>query len=239
MEHEALDTIIKLTEERTTAKVHNEVPYYPVEMKPCVPSLAARLSVCTLTSVVNYFTGMSKEEQKEVCAHVETPTKVHLIRKTIDTLNRRDCLVSADAVDIVSRFKFGQHHNQEDFLIELQGAFHPTDQLSKLIDVVSSVSVSDESDLEDDGITQVATSKAGVAMKAKIKIPNPIKLQPYRTFPEVPAESESLVFRVSKGQSRHSDGPTFALYQSGSGRWQLNAVLGIKKYLKAAGLSVI
>lgn len=81
--------------------------------------------------------------------------------------------------------------------------------------------------VEDDGISQVATGRAGVTLKSKIEIKNPITLLPYRSFPDIDPEPEKLIFRV------HKDGrfAELALYESSSGIKELKIMESIKNHL--------
>lgn len=51
----------------------------------------------------------------------------------------------------------------------------------------------------DDGVSQVATARSGVASVGKVVVPNPISLRPYRTFLEVEQQESDFVFRMHEG----------------------------------------
>lgn len=78
----------------------------------------------------------------------------------------------------------------------------------------------------DDGISQAATIKTGVATVEDVKIPNPVVLIPRRTFVEVEQPESQFVFRMQSG-------PTCALFEADGGAWRNEAMLNIKKYLEA------
>ncbi len=61
------------------------------------------------------------------------------------------------------------------------------------------------------------------------RVKNPIKLQPYRTFPEIAQpESEFIIrFKNSDGQR-----PSIAIFETTSGQWQARALNSIKNWLE-------
>lgn len=54
-----------------------------------------------------------------------------------------------------------------------------------MLEFASALKIENGAEIEDNGVSQVATVKTGVASLAKGKAPNPVTLRPYRTFSEV------------------------------------------------------
>ena len=73
-----------------------------------------------------------------------------------------------------------------------------------------------------------ATIKRGLANVEDIIVPNPVKLQPFRTFHEVEQPEIEFVFRMKNGSS----GVSCALFEADGGAWKFNAVHSIAEYLK-------
>lgn len=83
----------------------------------------------------------------------------------------------------------------------------------------------------DDGVTQKATIKTGIASKGDAIIPNPVALKPYRTFTEVDQPESAFVFRMREGRA---GGIECAIYEADGGAWEREAMESIKAYLKDA-----
>lgn len=76
----------------------------------------------------------------------------------------------------------------------------------------------------DDGVSQAVSVKTGIASVNSVKVPNPVKLAPYRTFNEVAQPTSEFVFRMR-------DGMQCAIFEADGGAWQLEAMQSIKEYL--------
>ena len=79
-------------------------------------------------------------------------------------------------------------------------------------------------EVQDNGISQMATVRDGVASLAQAKTPNPVTLRPYRTFNEVEQPASQFVFRINKLAN-------LALFEADGGKWKLEAVKNIASYL--------
>ena len=80
----------------------------------------------------------------------------------------------------------------------------------------------------DDGVSQKATIKTGLANVEDVIVPNPVKLRPFRTFHEIEQPEIDFVFRMRNG----SDGVSCALFEADGGAWKFRAVHSIAEYLK-------
>lgn len=81
----------------------------------------------------------------------------------------------------------------------------------------------------DDGVTQKATVKTGIASKGEAIVPNPVKLRPYRTFLEVEQPASEFIFRVKQNKY---DGISCAIFEADGGAWKIAATSSIKDYLQ-------
>ena len=59
-------------------------------------------------------------------------------------------------------------------------------------------------------------------------MPNPVRLQPFRTFHEVGQQAIDFVFRMKNS----SNGVACALFEADGGAWKFRAVHEIAEYLK-------
>src|SRR3712207_9387745 len=67
----------------------------------------------------------------------------------------------------------------------LQSSFVENQDRSLLLKVTGCVKDEAVKQIGDDGVSQAATIKTGVASVNDVKIPNPVVLAPFRTFPEI------------------------------------------------------
>ena len=80
----------------------------------------------------------------------------------------------------------------------------------------------------DDGVTQKATIKTGLASKGAAIVPNPVTLKPYRTFLEVDQPASDFIFRMKE----YSGSIGCALFEADGGAWKIEAMQNIKTYLQ-------
>ena len=94
-----------------------------------------------------------------------------------------------------------------------------------VLDFASHLKIEKGAEVQDNGISQMATVRDGVASLAQAKTPNPVTLRPYRTFNEVEQPASQFVFRINKLAN-------LALFEADGGKWKLEAVERIANYLK-------
>ena len=80
----------------------------------------------------------------------------------------------------------------------------------------------------DDGVSQKATVKTGIASKGDAIIPSPARLKPFRTFVEVDQPISSFIFRMKDDRC---GGVQCALFEADGGAWKISAMEAIKEYL--------
>lgn len=80
----------------------------------------------------------------------------------------------------------------------------------------------------DDGVTQKATVKSGIASRSDAVVPNPVILQPYRTFTEVIQPASNFIFRMRENRG---GGVECAIFEADGGAWKNEAMKNIKDYL--------
>lgn len=79
-------------------------------------------------------------------------------------------------------------------------------------------------------MTQKATVSRGIASKEQCIVPNPVYLQPFRTFVEVDQPESAFVFRM---RDDGRDGVQCAIFEADGGAWKNEAMENIKVYLQA------
>ena len=158
--------------------------------------------------------------------HVESPTVVSLY-SCLDLDRGREYIASVYAE--LPSFSFGKFIEHERFLIGVQSTFISNNDKELLLKFAGTVEGVTIADYGDDGVSQKATVKTGLASKSDAIIPSPVTLKPYRTFTEVEQPESQFVFRMKEDKY---DGVQCALFEADGGAWRLNAMTNIKEYLE-------
>lgn len=181
------------------------------------------LTVRNLSGLVEYLQN-DFDNQPPVMIHIESPTSV----KVLSTFNQdfaRNTLIEAKA--LLPDIPFERFQGTEEFIIQLQSCFVPTSDRDAMMQIVGNIQESAVSTVGDDGVSQSVVAKQGVTTVAAVKLPNPVKLKPFRTFIEIAQPECSFVFRMQSG-------PRAALFEADGGAWKLQAIADIKTYLANA-----
>lgn len=198
----------------------------PVHLPPAEPTLKA-IGVVTLTGLLDYREMLHGES---LFVHVESPTSAHLLSTAEGRYRQRDRHVYADCTTVIGKgFRFGEWLDVETFIINLQSQFVDTENRAALLSVVGNLASENVQTLADDGVIQVVETRQGIARRGAATVPNPISLQPYRTFPEVDQPASEFVFRLKQG--RDGEMPRAALFEADGGQWKLEAIERIAAWL--------
>ncbi|HEL1563497.1 TPA: hypothetical protein TX924_000975 [Streptococcus suis] len=182
------------------------------------------LELSTLTSLVEYLkSDLNGMQDQRLIVAVEKNDEVCVWSEN-DEFEHRTLLVDVKAR--VPELTFGRFISAEQFNIMLQSNFIDDADRGALLDFASALKIENGAEIEDNGVSQVATVKNGVASLAKGKVPNPVDLRPYRTFNEVEQPASKFVFRIDKNAQ-------MALFEADGKRWVQEAVGNIAVYLKA------
>lgn len=197
--------------------LHRIDTYYPK---------ADAIEMHTLTSLVDYIKSEVDEMPPRMIVEVKSPTEVELYSQ-LDTNRDRESLVVASAR--VPGFEFDRFVEHEKFCINLQSKFLPSDDRELILKFAGTVEAGSVSEYGDDGVTQKATIKTGLASKGDAIVPNPVCLRPYRTFLEVEQPESAFVFRMKQD----SYGSVMcAIFEADGGAWKMDATQAIKEYLQ-------
>lgn len=229
---EALQYIIGLQQPRTeeiygeTYYFHNGIPMKVDGCRSCEP-----LAISTLTSLVEYikermpydFNNMG--DMPQMIVHVESETEVRLVSVFNDDMARWELATVKARVPAIALNKF---IDQKSFIIQMQSMFLETPDKAVVMQVAGNVEDKTIANYGDDGVTQKATIKTGLAGMEDVFVPNPVKLKPFRTFHEIEQPEIDFVFRMKNG----SAGVSCALFEADGGAWKFRAVHSIAEYLK-------
>ena len=219
---EALEYIVGLKTPVITEIDGNTYSEKPLNRISYVP-YAKTIGMKTLTSLVEYIKANIDSMSERMIVHVISPTEVHLY-SSLDADRKREYLVEVNAE--LPDFRFGSFIDHENFVIALQSKFVPNEDRDLVLKFAGTVEDGTVAEYGDDGVTQKATIKTGVASKADAVVPNPVNLIPYRTFLEVQQPASDFIFRM-----KSSCGVQCAIFEADGGAWKNEAMSRIKNYL--------
>lgn len=192
----------------------------------CHNPKAKRIEMTTLTSLVEYIKANIDMMSEKMIVHVVNPERVILLSQ-LDDDREREYLVDVEAQ--IPEFNYGSYMGHESFLIALQSKFIDNLDRELLLKFTGTVENGTIAQYGDDGVTQKATIKTGIASKGEAIVPNPVKLRPFRTFIEVEQPESAFVFRMKQDER---SGVSCALFEADGGAWKNAAMKNIKEYLQ-------
>lgn len=227
---EALQYIVNLSKPEIT--MVDGIPYCDKDLdRISFNPKADRILFTTLSSLVEYLKSFRDEMDDKMIVHVTSPTKVR-VYSGLDYERKRECIAEVEA--LLPTFRFDTYIDHESFCIGLQSKFVDTTDRALLLRFAGTVESGSVAEYGDDGITQKATVKTGIASKSDAIVPNPVVLAPFRTFIEVKQPASSFIFRM-KGDSSIS----CALFEADGGAWKLEAMDAVKNYLEEQLISEV
>jgi hypothetical protein len=210
-------------------------PMIPLREKDIFVDDSNSIKASTLTGVVDYIVNALDKgslNYEELIVSVVSPTLV-TVSTPINKSGERNFLVKANA--IVPKLKESSFLNlnnswlnTEEFIIYLMTNFVPNEDLELLLKFAGNVVQKSVSEYGDDGVSQKATLKTGVASRNDAIIPNPVSLTPYRTFSEIKQPESKFVFRMKNAEQ----GILCALFSDGDAKWRNEAISSIRKWLQ-------
>jgi hypothetical protein len=193
------------------------------------------LTVHTLTGLRDYLTeNVDQLKREELAVHVVSPTRVELLGALLPDTRQRFCYVRAECYDrmaAVQGFQFGRFLSNETMIIALHALFVDLPVRDSVLLTLSSITQSTVRQDEDNGLAQAVATRMGLSMEKMTPIPNPVRLAPFRTFPEVPQPKSPFVLRMKT--SENAEQPTVALFEADGGAWRDEATESIRRFLQA------
>ena len=188
--------------------------------------MAEKIEMNTLSSLVEYIKANIDTMADKMIIQVESPTRVNLF-SMLNEEREREYLVRVDA--LIPSFNYGSFIDHEQFCINVQSKFidDPSTDKALLLKFAGTVEQGSVAEYGDDGVTQKATVKNGIASKTDAVVPNPVKLRPYRTFIEVEQPVSEFIFRMKQDR-----GILCAIFEADGGAWKITAMKKIKEHLQ-------
>ena len=204
----------------------HDCDYSAVQLNLIKAPMATPLTIHSLQGLADYLlSGDLATEASDAFIHVVQPDKVNLVMPLTGGTRQREHIIQVELLQSV--FQFGQYMGQEEFITKVQSQFMPTKEREALLKVAGSITAEAVTIAEDDGITQRATARVGIARQATIGLPNPVTLRPYRTFTEIEQPESLFVFRMRAPA-------TLALFEADGGAWRNKAIRDIAFWLSEA-----
>lgn len=198
--------------------------YSDRQMKPVCPvPYAEPVRMTTLTGFVHYIRSGIDTMKGRMIIQVAAPDRV-LLFSQLDNDRKREYV--AEVTAMLPEFKFGKFHDQESFCISLQSKFVNNKDRGLLLKFGGTVEAGTVAEYGDDGVSQKATVKTGIASKSDAIVPNPVKLAPFRTFTEVSQPESDFIFRMKDGEVIYC-----ALFEADGGAWKNEAMNTVREWL--------
>ena len=223
----ALEYIVGLSEPKVqyvNDQVYSDKPLNRISYVP----RASSIEMNTLSSLIDYIKSGVDSFRDQMIIHVQSPTLVRMY-SALDEEREREYVVEVKAN--VPAFNFNQFQDHESFCIGVQSKCidDPETDKALLLRFAGTVEAGRVAEYGDDGVSQKATVKTGIASKGEALVPSPARLKPFRTFVEVEQPVSSFIFRMK--EDKYSKGIQCALFEADGGAWKLEAMEAIKEYL--------
>ena len=222
----------KIGAETYSDKPLNRISYVP---------RASSIEMNTLSSLIDYIKSGVDSFCDQMIIHVQSPTKVSMY-SALDAERKREYVVEVNAS--VPAFRFNEFMDHESFCIGVQSKCidDPETDKALLLRFAGTVEAGSVAEYGDDGVSQKATVKTGIASKGEALVPSPASLKAFRTFVEVEQPVSSFIFRMK--EDKYSKGIQCALFEADGGAWKLEAMQAICAYLSGelegvAGFTII
>lgn len=226
---EAIEKIVDLAATRSTAvtevdrfaRVFDKPVHYAPP--PDAPPLAKTLEVSTLASLAGFVReNIDGLDMAIHVLHVEAPGRV-VLRSSLEEYHRRreDSIAAVYKSPVAHLEPEGAWFELSDAVILLMSSFTAQGHRDALLETLRAISTESTDLREDTGLGQKVTTMQGVHVKGTGTITNPALLAPFRTFPEVDRQPESLfVVRLRDG----AKGPQVLIKPADGGAWKVDAV---------------
>lgn len=242
MIRDAIEKIIELSGPHTVTNQMGTLMYSDKKLYPVDQNRTAKpIYTKTLTSIVDYVRDYAEKDgysKGNLMLHVVDHETVRLI-DCMNSDSERECLIEACAK--TPQFEFGRFTVAESFTIAVQALVKKDAQSDReiVLKFAGTTKSGTVTQYKDDGITQKATIKQGVASMAEAVVPSPCRLRPYRTFLEIEQPMSEFIFRMREG----ANGVECALFSADGGAWKIDAMDSIRKFfekeLEGTGVTII
>ncbi len=186
------------------------------------------LQISSLDGLAEYINqNIDEKAIKNLLIVINSPRSVSVYEQADAPEGKRLCWLDADYQ--TDGFPFERFLDHEEFMVKVQALIVPDEaDITELLALVGNIKAAAVQTSLDDGVSQTVTIEKGVR-KSEVDLPNPVRLAPRRTFPEVVQPVSPFVLRVK--QPRDGAMPEIALFEADGGLWKIQAIASIKEYL--------
>ena len=220
---DAIECIVKLGQIKTLEV--NKHTYSPDHLNLIKEPSPAALELTTLTGLVGYVKSAVDGEfhGSELLVQVVSPSEVRIYSPLCSDASRHAYVTCHP---ILPKIILNNFIDVEEMNIMLQSCFVPSiGSVSDVLKVVGNIKEENVQTIGDDGISQSVVAKSGIAIVDNVKVPNPVTLAPYRSFPEIEQVETDFVLRMKSGGN-------IALFEADGGAWRVEAARRITEFLE-------
>lgn len=204
----------------------NDRHYTSAGLVPVKEPEPAALAISTLTGLVDFCEKCEPDTGTDFpIVMIDGPESVRVVSPLEGEFRQRMCYLVAKVV--ARPFPFGQYLDVDTFIVGLQSLFVQDDTTKTLLQILGNLQDGTVLAFDDDGTSQKVVSKSGIVRVGNTKVPNPVTLAPYRSFPEIKQPVSRFVLRMRSG----SPAPTCALFEADGGAWRNEAIARIKAWI--------
>lgn len=202
--------------------------YTDKDLSIITPPTPKTLTVNTIGSVIEYLnksTDIETLKNNDFLIHIESHKSVNLYNGLTFEMDRPKLLTA-----VLNDFspQFGNWYDLESFIIIMQSRFVQTETTTKILKSIGNITNENITSFTDDGVTQNVAVKKGAALIGKENVPNPVTLQPFRTFIEAEQPESDFVLRIKPSGQEF----LISLHEADGGAWINNAVKNIRTYIE-------
>jgi hypothetical protein len=186
----------------------------------------AALAISTLTGLVDFYEKCESDTGADApIVVVDGPQSVRIVSTLDEEFQQRRCFLVAK--NELRPFPFGQFLDVDTFIVSMLSQFVQDDATKTILQILGTLQDGTVLTFDDDGTSQKVTAKTGIARVGDTKVPNPVTLSPFRSFPEIEQPASKFVLRMRSG----SPMPTCALFEADGGAWRNDAIARIKAWI--------
>lgn len=182
----------------------------------------------SLTQLVNLVKYTCDGNENEFILNVKNFNVVTFHPATYNPVNRIETIAKADFSDVFDAFPTGEMLSQENMVLELMTKMERDPVTEAILKLISSVKAERLATSDDDGYSQTASFRTGVALTNEKDVKNLWQLRTYKTFPEI---EQPLIPYVLRLHQRDEEMPKFSLNETGGGHWQVETTQKVRQFL--------
>lgn len=202
--------------------------------RPLEDPQAAPLTLYSLASTVTYL--KHNPDALDLPRHlvrVLNPALV-CVESPLFGQRQRETLIVTKYLSPLGDF-LGSYHNLVDFRVALGSRFASKreDDRDQLLDLLARVKTENSEVADDTGLSQSVTAVKGAVIVQREQVQNPVRLSPFRSFPEAGQQVTSEFVLRLRGEDKPGAVASAALFLADGGAWEATARYFVAEWLRA------